>query len=246
MKKDTKAAIHFGSLNEAHIIRPSEIFAAWKHWSESVKVSLVSCKWVILDACYIGKSADQQDLEYFFHHGNKPSKSSKKSGLVAATKPSPEQDLATLIQRTEAIRGATSLFDCDDIAFYLRGRVNGHAVHRRMPFSYCFGVAVLKSEFRSNENGIHLGRPTPGDFVTPSEHALNWFVFKDRVNAKPKLKFIHIAQQSAPSGTAKPAKRHILVSTSGGHTVEVTPPAITFVDPPAIRKYLTSVELVLV
>ena len=44
MKKDTKTAIHFTSLDEAHIIRPSEIFAAWKHWSESAKVSLVNCK----------------------------------------------------------------------------------------------------------------------------------------------------------------------------------------------------------
>jgi len=94
--------------------------------------------------------------------------------------------LNELQKRAADARNPAASFDCDDIALYLRGWVNGHALHEKFGSSYCFGVTVMETP---------ANRSDPLSFGAASSHALNWLIVRKNPNQEDSeylLKFVEL------------------------------------------------------
>lgn len=162
-------------------IRPSDIHTAWKQWCArvnqvpKVSISIENCRWAILDAIYGTYPSDVDDVRLKLKDCEQPLK-----GLRQAA--------------AQAVNSA-STFDCDDVAFFLRGRIGGQALTRKMPVSYCFGVAVLKSPGLDKTSFDKISAMTS---EVQFEHAINWLIVKR--NASPCLMFVVVKEPSDIGG----------------------------------------------
>ncbi len=164
---------HAVVIQDSDFIRPSEIRAVWRGWSLSVGASLTPCRWVILDSIYSIHGSVQPAVEGSLQEAEPRLEKLKKR---AATR------------RNVALPfDPASSFDCDDIAFYLRGWINGRALHAELGCSFCFGVAVMD---------MPADKSDPLSFGAASSHVLNWLIIRDNPT-DPKsnlsLKFVDFA-----------------------------------------------------
>ena len=157
-------------VEDSDFIRPSAIRAVWREWGLGVGVSLTPCKWVILDSIH----------------------ASAQSAVTKSLKEA-EPRLERLRKRAATRRNPglpfnpASSFDCDDIAFYLRGWVNGRALQSELGGAFCFGVAVMD---------MPADKSDPLSFGAAASHVLNWLIVRDKPTG-PKsylsLKFVEFA-----------------------------------------------------
>lgn len=206
------------SFEESNYIRPSEIHSVWREWCIRAEVSLHECHWNILDAIYAADEKGHVNVrKALFYY---------------------EKDLWYLKRRASRNAIDASNFDCDDIAFYLRGKINGRAQSLGMPMSFCFGVAVIRyadifelrrlratSEKLAQE--INLVKSGSGllEGSIQMEHAINWLITKNS-EGKASLHWVEIVAPASSSEDRLQVEKRKVKLQVGGEVQFVTPPDI--------------------